>query len=70
MFKSTLNRNTCIVNKLLVLMLIFFDYWLSCKAHSFLEIAHEIFPTVSRSLPLIKEGQLSVSGVKMCKNTT
>ena len=27
---------------------------------------HEIFSTVSLSLPLIQEGQLSVSGERMC----
>ena len=30
--------------------------------HSFVEIDHEIFSTVILSLPLIQEGQLSVSG--------
>ena len=34
--------------------------------HSFMEIDHEIFSTVSLSLPLIQEGQLSVSGERMC----
>ena len=34
--------------------------------HSFLEIDHEIFSTVILSLPLIQEGQLSVSGERMC----
>ena len=32
----------------------------------FVEIDHEIFSTVSLSLPLIQEGQLSVSGERMC----
>ena len=36
------------------------------RQHSFLEIDHEIFSTVILSLPLIQEGQLSVSGEKMC----
>ena len=36
------------------------------RQHSFLEIDHEIFSTVILSLPLIQEGQLSVSGVRMC----
>ena len=31
-----------------------------------LEIDHEIFSTVILSLPLIQEGQLSVSGKRMC----
>ena len=34
--------------------------------HSFVEIDHEIFSTVILSLPLIQEGQLSVSGERMC----
>ena len=32
----------------------------------FVEIAHEIFSTVILSLPFIQEGQLSVSGERMC----
>ena len=36
------------------------------RQHSFVEIDHEIFSTVILSLPLIQEGQLSVSGKKMC----
>ena len=40
----------------------------SCRGrqHSLLEIDHEIFSTVILSLPLIQEGQLSVSGERMC----
>ena len=34
--------------------------------HSFMEIDHEIFFVVILSLPLIQEGQLSVSGERMC----
>ena len=34
--------------------------------HSFVEIDCEIFSTVILSLPLIQEGQLSVSGERMC----
>ena len=34
--------------------------------HSFVVIDHEIFSTVILSLPLIQEGQLSVSGERMC----
>ena len=34
--------------------------------HSFVEIDREIFFTVVLSLPLIQEGQLSVSGERMC----
>ena len=37
--------------------------------HSFVEIEHEIFSTVILSLPLIQEGQLSVSGEKNVHNT-
>ena len=36
------------------------------EIHSFIEIDHEIFSTVIFSLPLIQEGQLSVSGERMC----
>ena len=35
------------------------------RQHSFMEIDCEIFSTVILSLPLIKEGQLSVSGERM-----
>ena len=34
--------------------------------HSFMEIDSEIFSAVILSLPLIQEGQLSVSGERMC----
>ena len=36
------------------------------RQHSFVKIDHEIFSTVILSLPLIQEGQLSVSGERMC----
>ena len=36
------------------------------QQHSFVEIDHEIFSTVILSLPLIQEGQLSVSDERMC----
>ena len=36
------------------------------RQHSFMEIHNEIFPTVILSLPLFQEGQLSVSGERMC----
>ena len=36
------------------------------RQHSFTEIDHEILSTVILSLPLIQEGQLSVSGERMC----
>ena len=36
------------------------------RQHSFVEIDHEIFSTVILSLLLIKEGQLSVSGERVC----
>ena len=35
------------------------------RQHSFVEIDHEIISTVILSLPLIQEGQLSVSGERM-----
>ena len=39
-----------------------------CQArqHSFMEIDHAIFSRVILSLPLIPEGQLSVSGERIC----
>ena len=36
------------------------------RQHSFVEIDREIFSTVILFLPLIQEGQLSVSGERMC----
>ena len=36
------------------------------RQHSFVEIDHEIFSKVILSLPLIQEGQLSVSDKRMC----
>ena len=36
------------------------------RQHSFMEIDHEIFSMVIFSLLLIQEGQLSVSGERMC----
>ena len=36
------------------------------RQHSFVEIDHEIFSTVILFLPLIQEGQLSVSDERMC----
>ena len=39
------------------------------RQHSFIEIDHEIFSMVIRSLPLIQEGQLSISGERMYTNT-
>ena len=36
------------------------------RQHSYLEIDHVMFSTVILSLLLIKEGQLSVSGERMC----
>ena len=36
------------------------------QQHSFIEIAREIFSMVILSLLLIQEGQLSVSGERMC----
>ena len=36
------------------------------RSATFFRGDHEIFSTVIRSLPLIQEGQLSVSGERMC----
>ena len=36
------------------------------RQHSLVEIDHEIFSTFILSLQLIQEGQLSVSGERMC----
>ena len=36
------------------------------RQHPFMEIDHEKFSTVILSLPLIQDGQLSVSGERMC----
>ena len=36
------------------------------RQHSCVEIDHEMFSTVILPLPLIQEGQLSVSGERMC----
>ena len=36
------------------------------SATFFVEIDHEIYSTVILSLPLIQEGQLSVSGERIC----
>ena len=36
------------------------------RQYSFVEIDHEKFSAVILSLPLIQEGQLSVSGERMC----
>ena len=40
--------------------------WRPGRQHSFVEFDHEIFFPVIFSLPLIQEGQLSVSGERMC----
>ena len=39
---------------------------LPSRQYSFEEIDHEIFSTVILYLPLIQEGQLSVSGKRIC----
>ena len=39
------------------------------RQHSFVEIDHIIFSTVILFFPLIQEGQLSVSGERMCTST-
>ena len=40
--------------------------WRPGRQHSFVGIDREIFSTVILSLPLIQEGQLSVSGERIC----
>ena len=42
---------------------------LPCQQHSLMEIDLEIFSMVILSRPLIQEGQLSVSGKRMCTHT-
>ena len=44
---------------IIIIIIIFHD-------QSFVEIEQEVFSTVIPSLPLIQEGQLSVSGKRMC----
>ena len=39
---------------------------LQCRQRTFVEIDHEILSTAIFSLPLIQEGQLSVSCERMC----
>ena len=39
------------------------------RQHSLVEIDHEIFSTFILSFPLIQEGQLSISGERMCSST-
>ena len=36
------------------------------RRHSFVDTGHEIISTAILSLPLIQEGQLSVTGERMC----
>ena len=36
------------------------------RQHSFIDMHHEMFSTVILILPLIQDGQLSVSGERMC----
>ena len=62
-------RGTFVFNRIRVrLMIRRFDsrrVW----QYSLVKIDHEIFPTVILSLPLIPEGQLSVSTERMCTRT-
>ena len=46
------------------------DSILTPGTHSWEEIGHEKIPTTIISLPLIQEGQLSVTGERMCTNDT
>ena len=39
------------------------------RQYSFVEIDNETFSTAILSLPMIQEGQLSVSGERMCTST-
>ena len=39
------------------------------RQHSFMEIDHKIFSSAILILPLIQEGQLSVSGERICTST-
>ena len=39
------------------------------RQHSFMKIDYELFSMVILSVPLIQEGQLSVSGKRMCTST-
>ena len=55
-----------IIPQVLVMYLGLYIYNLRGRQHSFVEIDHEIFSTVILSLPLIQEGQLSVSGERIC----
>ena len=43
--------------------------WARGRQHSSVEIVLEIFSTVILSLPLIQQGQLSVSGERLCTGT-
>ena len=53
------------LNRIRVRQVIGFDPFRAWK-HSVAATNHEIFSTVILSLPLIQEGQLSVSGERMC----
>ena len=53
---------TYVFNRELEKIIPLYNFFLS----SFVDIDHEIFSTVILSLPLIQEGQLSVSGERMC----
>ena len=41
-------------------------FGLYARQHSFVEFGHEIISTAILSLPLIQEGQLSVTGERIC----
>ena len=58
-------ENICYISRCFF-YLFSFAFSLMRRQHSFVEIDHEIFSTVILSLPLIQEGQLSVSGERMC----
>ena len=47
-----------------------FGHWFDphVRQHSFVEFGHEIISAAILSIPLIQEGQLSVTGERMCTN--
>ena len=48
------------------LQVLYYSTQMSGQQHSSVDIYHEVFSTIIRSLPLIQEGQLSVSGERRC----
>ena len=54
------------LHRILVLIQVFINIVMLGNKYSFVEIDPEILSRVILSLPLIQEGQLSVSGKRMC----